>query len=178
MYTALSLIIDALVAAQNNPERFVQECFGERPSVCMETEEAGLDGQLAHAMRKANYNAVRFYKGLDVAYQQVMEAWIIKRVQEHSYLLESSAQLLALTAGAGVVWTKAHEEEAHNAGWGLFAVDGDPSRMEIQRLDELDYFEDDDHARRFVEEGASQGDLTCRLALLIVATAANQKAQV
>lgn len=52
-------------------------------------------------------------------------------------------------------WTDAHEQEARAQGWTLFVLGNDEANhLEIQRVDELDYFDTDEEAIKFVEEHA------------------------
>ena len=67
-----------------------------------------------------------------------------------------------------VRWTQTRKQEADSRGWGIFAIDGDQSRLAIQRLDESDLFESDEAALAHVKQTATGGDSTCQLALEIV----------
>jgi hypothetical protein len=70
-------------------------------------------------------------------------------------------------------WTDAHSEEADYQGWNLFAIDGNQSKLEIQKVDELEVFESDSDALEFVRAWANATDSdidpfaieTCKLAL-------------
>ena len=67
-----------------------------------------------------------------------------------------------------VRWTQTRKQEADSRGWGIFAIDGDQSRLAIQRLDESGLFESDEAALAHVKQTATGGDATCQLALEIV----------
>ncbi len=69
-------------------------------------------------------------------------------------------------------WTDEHSTEANYQGWNLFAIGGNPTRLEIQRVDELEVFESDEDALSFVRAWANmKGSFstfaieTCNLAL-------------
>jgi hypothetical protein len=64
-------------------------------------------------------------------------------------------------------WTDTEKAIAQAQGWDVFAIDGDQSRLAIQRIDELAIFESDDDAVNFVVEKANDGDRTCQVALEI-----------
>lgn len=56
-------------------------------------------------------------------------------------------------------WTDKHQEEALKADWGVFAVDGDVNRLEIQRLDETEVFESDAEALEFIKNEFKNKDV-------------------
>lgn len=61
-------------------------------------------------------------------------------------------------------WTKEDSFRARMNGWDVFAMNGDPDWLVIQRLDEDPKFESDEQAEAFVEEYASRGNLLYRKA--------------
>ncbi len=61
-------------------------------------------------------------------------------------------------------WTRAHQDEACKAGWGLFDYDGS-GLLQLQKLDEADNFECDEDAINHVKTLAAQGNETARLAI-------------
>jgi hypothetical protein len=62
-------------------------------------------------------------------------------------------------------WTFEQQEAANEQGRGMFAIDGDKSRLEIQKLDEGGKFESDADAIDFVATRAKAGDELCLHAL-------------
>ena len=56
----------------------------------------------------------------------------------------------------GMEWTDAHSVAATNEGWDIFDVNGS-GYLEIQRVDELDVFDSDEEAVRFVRHNANAG---------------------
>lgn len=62
--------IDALVVAQNNPEKFLNEAFGNDPNT---------DRFIS---RIKDYGIVLFYKSVDIAYQKAMDEWLESKIKE------------------------------------------------------------------------------------------------
>jgi len=65
-------------------------------------------------------------------------------------------------------WTRESEALAIKGGWNVFAVDGDPCRLEIQRVDDAETFTCDQEAVEYVKNWAQAGSPVCKLALLQV----------
>lgn len=61
------------------------------------------------------------------------------------------------------MWTDQDQRCAYAEGWGLFKSNG---RIEIQRLDSVDAFDDDADATDFVILRADAGCKVCRKALI------------
>lgn len=76
-----------------------------------------------------------------------------------------------------VKWTEKHSIEARKQGWDLFSIDGNPSRLQIQKDDESGIFKTDSEAIDFVKGLSTYNTRliknnffikTCKLALKLV----------
>lgn len=68
-------------------------------------------------------------------------------------------------------WTQDHHRHANRQGWNVFIVSYEPAVCKIQKIDEMDVFESDDEAIKFVVKSAASGDPVCQAALQIAGDA-------
>jgi hypothetical protein len=64
-------------------------------------------------------------------------------------------------------WFVSDSRRAQKQGWDIFEVDGDPTRYEIEALDESDTFKNDQDAILWVFKQALRGDRACIKGLLM-----------
>lgn len=69
-----------------------------------------------------------------------------------------------------VDWWRLYGDAAEAQGWSLFECSGDGRPpIELERVDEMGIFDDDQQAWRFVVRNAQAGDLACATALHVLA---------